>query len=83
VPVTKRWTEVTDIYEVDPPKPGDSPNNSTRYRPRAGVKETELGSSLWLYEVPGKDVFYIEHADNVRRNVYGPIAGDPAKKLRP
>ncbi|AMV20708.1 M56 family metallopeptidase [Planctomyces sp. SH-PL14] len=73
VPVTGKWSSVTAVYVPRDPAPGEV---GQFYRLRDGIRTVELTPTLDAHILPGGRELYIEHADPIRRNLYGPITGD-------
>lgn len=79
VPIRGRWHDIADVYEQRPNEPGEV---GRFFRIRPGIRTIDIGKNLEAHILPDGKSFYIEHADHVRRNVYGPIEGNIEEMLK-
>lgn len=73
VPVTKEWKEMEKLRVL----------TEQGYTFKPEYESHEVGPELWLCYLPRERKFFIEHSNNQRRKLYGPITGSPHELLNP
>lgn len=73
VPFTTQWKEIEKLRVLGP--------DGYSYNP--DYPSCEIAPEVWLCYLLKEGKFFIEHSNNQRRRLYGPIVGDPRTMLTP